>query len=84
MEKYIGACEERNLSPVKVAFAFLVHHSKLDSSKGDAIIIGGSSMDHMIKNLEYCRSEERLDDKLLEVLEECWKITMPVCPTYYR
>ena len=25
-----------------------------------------------------------LDDKLLEVLEECWKITMPVCPTYYR
>jgi aflatoxin B1 aldehyde reductase len=55
IEKFKNTCTAHNLNPIKVAFTWLVHHSRLDASKGDAIIIGASSLEHTRLNLEFCK-----------------------------
>ena len=51
IEKFKNTCTAHNLNQSK----WLVHHSRLDASRGDAIIIGASSLEHTILNLEFCK-----------------------------
>ncbi|KAJ2996058.1 hypothetical protein HDV02_000208 [Globomyces sp. JEL0801] len=83
IEKYKKACSAHNISTVEAAHRWIMNHSKLDGSKGDAVIIGASSLEHVRQNISDCHKGP-LPDSILAELEECWKIVMPVAPSYGR
>lgn len=78
--KVAGAKE--NLSPVDVAFRWLCFHSKLQ--EGDAIIIGGSSINHIQSNLDSIQSAQPLNAELLEIIEKGWEQAKESCAPYHR
>ena len=81
---YVKACQEHSLSPVEVALRWVSFHSFLDVKKGDAVIIGASSLAHVKQNLEFCEKDGPLPDTLSETLEKCWHHVQPVVPRYFR
>jgi len=65
----------------EVAYRWIYHHSMLKDN--DAVIIGASSYDQMMLNLDLS-SKPELDDEIVEFLNEWWKNTAHLCPNYYR
>lgn len=66
----------------------MVFHSKLDVGRGDGLIIGGSSLQHLQQNLHFVADQNAESGKLpplvVNAFEEAWLITKVVCPLYYR
>lgn len=77
------AASKLGLSPVDVAHQWLMHHSCLDGSKGDKLIIGASSVEHAEANFAAC-SKGPLPDDIIAVLDQGWRLHMPNCPNYFR
>ena len=48
-----------------------------------AIIIGASSYQQFIDNMEAVK-QEPLNEEILQVIDECWQIVMPIAPAYGR
>lgn len=79
------ACEASNeTSMASVSLRWLKHHSKLDASVGDGIIIGCSSVRHLEDNLSACDEGGPLSPAILEAFEGAWEACRPVCPCYFR
>ena len=76
------AANEPNLA--SVSLRWLKHHSKLDAKAGDGIIIGSSSVKHLVENLKACDEGNPLANSIVEALENAWKVCEPVCPLYFR
>ncbi|KAJ3032819.1 hypothetical protein HDV00_007042 [Rhizophlyctis rosea] len=83
VESIKAACLASNVTVVEAAHRWAVHHSKLDFSKGDAIIIGASSYAHAKTNLEDCE-KAALPDSVVKAFDEAWLKTKSVAPTYNR
>ncbi|KAJ5757209.1 aldo/keto reductase [Penicillium nucicola] len=66
------AAEKHDLSVPECAFRWLVHHSQLNSSHGDALIIGASSVVQLENNLADIE-KDTLPDDVLQALEEAWQ-----------
>jgi len=49
----------------------------------DGIIIGVSSMEHLVANLDACE-EGPLDERVVKAFEEAWQLDKAYCPNYYR
>jgi len=62
---------------------WLYHHSSLDGSLGDGVIIGCSNVKHMEENVGYAMKGQ-LDAKVVKSIEECWSMTSHTCPNYFR
>lgn len=62
---------------------WLYHHSALDGSKGDGVIIGSSNIHHLEENVAYAMKGP-LDEKVVQSIEECWSMTSHTCPDYFR
>ena len=77
------ACVESGLKPVAVAMSWLTNHSRLDAQRGDGIILGASSIDHLQQNLAACE-QAPLDASILEILDRGWEIIKPNCFRYFR
>jgi len=77
------ACAESGLKPVAVAMSWLINHSRLDATRGDGIILGASSLDHLQQNMAACE-QAPLDASILEILERGWAIIKPDCFRYFR
>ena len=77
------ACAARDLSPVAVAFSWLVNHSLLDAGRDDGIILGVSSMAHLQTNLAACE-QPPLADEIVELLERGWQTVKADCFRYFR
>jgi len=48
-------CARFGVDAISAALRWLVHHSQLDSDRGDSIIIGASSIAHLEHNLAAVR-----------------------------
>ncbi|OZJ05504.1 hypothetical protein BZG36_01913 [Bifiguratus adelaidae] len=83
MEHVHSVAEKHNISSVDVALRWMVHHSGMDAAKGDAVIIGASSIDHMTQNLKALQSGP-LPEDIVTALDEAWMKAKPVCPVYFR
>jgi aflatoxin B1 aldehyde reductase len=75
--------EARGISGHEVALRWVLHHSALDASKGDAMIIGASSMKQLEENLRICE-QGRLPDELLQLLESTWDVAKDVAPSAHH
>ncbi|PSK33508.1 hypothetical protein B9Z65_7395 [Elsinoe australis] len=76
--------KEHELSLPQVALRWCAYHSKLDSSKGDGIVIGVSSFDQLRANLDHLQ-EGLLPDAIVQALDIAWdQHTRLSCPLYWR
>jgi len=77
------ACADSGLKPVAVAMSWLINHSRMDAARGDGIILGASSLDHLRQNLAACE-QAPLDASILDILDRGWEIIKPDCFRYFR
>ncbi|KAL7271339.1 hypothetical protein RUND412_005913 [Rhizina undulata] len=72
--------EKQSLTLLEIAPRWLVHHSVLKIKDGnDGIIIGVSSLEQLISNLDDLQKGP-LPEEVVEKLEEAWQIVRPKCP----
>ena len=74
---------ELNISLIDIAMSWLVNHSMMDSTRGDAIILGASKIEQLDQNLN-SMTAEALDQSLLDILDAGWEFIKPNCFKYFR
>ncbi|KAJ7239795.1 NADP-dependent oxidoreductase domain-containing protein [Mycena haematopus] len=62
---------KRGLSLPQVAFRWLQHHSKLDASKGDAIVIGSNTVERLQQTLEW-NEEGPLPAEVVKLVDDLY------------
>ena len=77
-----GAAKHQ-LTEAECALRWMVHHSKLDASKGDAIIVGASSVKHLEENLQDLEKVP-LPTQVMESLDLAWAKTKGVVRNYFH
>jgi len=83
VESLAKSCNDAGIKPVEAAFRWLIHHSLLDSSKGDGIIIGASSMAQFEQNMEAMK-QDILPENVLTAFDMAWAEAKPDSPEYFR
>jgi aflatoxin B1 aldehyde reductase len=76
-------CREAGIEPAEAAFRWLAHHSCLDPSKGDGIIIGASNMNHLDQNLS-AAEKGPLPEPILNAFNAGWQEAKPQSPEYFK
>ncbi|KAJ7239763.1 NADP-dependent oxidoreductase domain-containing protein [Mycena haematopus] len=66
------AAAKHGLSLPQVAFRWLQHHSQFDSSKGDAIVIGSSTLEQLQQTLKW-NEEGPLPAEILKVVDDLFE-----------
>ncbi|XP_030078282.1 aflatoxin B1 aldehyde reductase member 2 isoform X2 [Microcaecilia unicolor] len=70
-------------SMTSAALRWMYHHSKLQAKCGDAVIIGMSSMEHLLQNLD-AAEEGPLLAAVVDAFDKAWYLTAADCPNYFR
>ena len=83
LQELTTACNDLGVTPVQVALRWLISHSRLDSDRGDGIILGASRIEQLNENLEACDSTS-LDPSIVAILDRGWEIIRPNCFKYFR
>ncbi|KAF3008274.1 hypothetical protein E8E14_003031 [Neopestalotiopsis sp. 37M] len=65
--------EKAGLRGHEVALRWILHHSALSGQRGDAIVVGGSSLEQIDDNLKACLAGP-LPAALVELVESVWNI----------
>lgn len=74
MNSVAEVAKKHNLSVLEVAFSWLLNHSKLSAERGDAVILGVSSMNQLQQNLKATNAPAPLPEDVLAELEKGWKL----------
>ncbi|SNX84123.1 related to aflatoxin aldehyde reductase [Melanopsichium pennsylvanicum] len=77
------AAEKHGLTLAEVALRWLMHHSQLKKEKGDAVIIGASSKNHIEGNLKDFEKGP-LPEDVVNKVDEAWEIVKPNAPLYHH
>jgi len=83
LEKIGPVANKHNLTLAEVALRWMSHHSLLSREKGDAILIGASSIEHLESNLVDLEKGP-LPQDVVDVLGEAWDLVKPVATKYYH
>jgi aflatoxin B1 aldehyde reductase len=75
-------CREHKIEPAEAAYRWLSKHSMLNDKKGDAIIIGASSMVQFESNISAAKSTI-LSDKITEAFDTAWDNARAESPDYF-
>ncbi|KAM8990177.1 aflatoxin B1 aldehyde reductase member 2 [Ara ararauna] len=70
-------------SLTSAALRWLYHHSKLQGSLGDAVIVGMSNLEQLEQNLNYSE-EGPLLPAVVEAFDKAWSLAASDCPNYFR
>ncbi|KAM0716431.1 hypothetical protein Q7P37_007876 [Cladosporium fusiforme] len=84
LENLRAVARKFGLSEAECAFRWLMHHSCLEGEKGDAVIAGASSVEHLERNLEDLEKDALLPDDVLKVLDEGWEGCKGVSSSYWH
>lgn len=71
-----------DMNMVEAVYRWLGYHSNLDSSRGDAIIIGASRLSQLEQNLAAV-DKGPLPDEIAEAFEKAWMISKVDAPEYF-
>lgn len=74
---------EDGISVIEASIRWLYHHSSLDGTKGDTVIIGSSKIEQLEQNLSFV-DKGPLHDKVVEFYNFWWSSTKHLCPSYHR
>jgi aflatoxin B1 aldehyde reductase len=77
-----AVCAQFDIDAISAALRWLVHHSKLDSDRDDAIIIGASSIAHLQHNLSAVK-QGPLPRPVLDAINNASETVRPNWPSYY-
>jgi aflatoxin B1 aldehyde reductase len=83
LERLRAVAGKHGLSEAECALRWLVHHSKLQSEKGDAVIVGASSVGHLEANLSDLEKEP-LPKEVSDMLDEGWELCKAAASTYWH
>lgn len=83
LQQFVAACETAEIAPAAAALRWLVHHSDLQSDKGDAVIVGASSVSHFESNLAALAAGE-LPKPVVDALDNGWELSRANCIKYFR
>ncbi|KAM4703420.1 aflatoxin B1 aldehyde reductase member 2-like [Rhinophrynus dorsalis] len=70
-------------SLTSAALRWMYHHSQLQGSRGDAVILGMSSMEQLLQNLAGAE-EGPLLPPVVTAFNEAWNLVAHDCPNYFR
>lgn len=70
------------ITTAEAALRWSSHHSLMEKSKGDALIIGASSAAQLEENLTYLE-KDALPEELVKAFDEAWAIVKGSCQTYF-
>ncbi|XP_069596854.1 aflatoxin B1 aldehyde reductase member 2-like [Ranitomeya imitator] len=65
------------------ALRWMYHHSKLQGSRGDAVILGMSSTAQLVQNLDGASGGPLLPP-VVTAFDEAWNLVAHDCPNYFR
>ncbi len=83
IDNFTKACASENIEPAAAALRWLTHHSDLNSSKGDGIILGASNHKHFESNLA-ATTQAALPESIVATLDEGWELSRADCIKYFR
>lgn len=83
LETITLAAKKYALTVAEVALRWLKHHSRLQASLGDAIIIGASNIRQLEGNLTDLEKNS-LPDDVVEAVEKAWSVLQGVAPKYFH
>jgi aflatoxin B1 aldehyde reductase len=61
---------------------WLQHHSSMDESYNDGVIIAATSIEQLEANLRSCE-EELLPEDVVNAFDYAWKLVRSECPQYF-
>ncbi|XP_060235162.1 aflatoxin B1 aldehyde reductase member 3-like isoform X1 [Meriones unguiculatus] len=70
-------------SMTSAALRWMYHHSQLQGSQGDAVVLGLSSLEQLEENLA-ATEEGPLEPAVVEAFNQAWNMTAQECPNYFR
>jgi len=74
---------EEEVTVAGAAFRWIYHHSALDGSLGDCVVLGASRTEQIRMNLELSRAGP-LAEPVVAFFDDWWKSTKHLCPVYFR
>ena len=77
-----AVCTQSDIDAISAALRWLVHHSKLDSGRDDAIIIGASSIAHLQHNLSAVK-QDPLPRPVVDAINSASETVRPLWPSYF-
>lgn len=77
------ACREYNIEMANAALRWLLFHSQLSAETEDAVILGVSKKEHLLKN---CASQKDgpLPNAVLQAMDAAWELCRLDAPEYFR
>ncbi|XP_020828791.1 aflatoxin B1 aldehyde reductase member 4-like [Phascolarctos cinereus] len=70
-------------SMTSAALRWMYHHSKLQGARGDAVILGMSSLEQLQQNLA-AAEEGPLEPGVVKAFDDAWNLVAHECPSYFR
>ncbi|XP_049734063.1 aflatoxin B1 aldehyde reductase member 2-like [Elephas maximus indicus] len=70
-------------SMTSAALRWMYHHSQLQSARGDAVILGMSSLEQLQQNLR-ASEEGPLEPAVVDAFDQAWHLVAHECPNYFR
>jgi len=77
------ACKKEGVSVTSAALRWVTHHSALSGDNNDAIIVGSSSISHLVSNLD-ALNEGPLPLSIVDAIEQGHELTKGHGPNYFR
>lgn len=77
------ACEAEGVALAEASIRWLAHHSSLDESRDDGVIVGASKLSHLGQNLAALAADP-LPADLAGAFERAWALTAGDAPEYFR
>ncbi|XP_016277567.2 aflatoxin B1 aldehyde reductase member 4-like [Monodelphis domestica] len=70
-------------SMTSAALRWMYHHSGLQGARGDAVILGMSSLEQLQQNLA-ASEEGPLEPEVVRAFDQAWHLVAHECPNYFR
>uniref|UniRef100_A0A2K6EJ70 Aldo-keto reductase family 7 like/pseudo n=1 Tax=Propithecus coquereli TaxID=379532 RepID=A0A2K6EJ70_PROCO len=70
-------------SMTSAALRWMYHHSQLQGARGDAVILGMSSLEQLEQNLA-ATEEGPLEPAVVDAFNQAWHLVAHECPNYFR
>jgi len=77
------ACDSEGIPMAEAAYRWLCHHSQLDATKGDAIILGASRLEQMNQNMQSL-GKGVLSNNIIDAMGTAWEVAKPDSPAYFK
>lgn len=76
--------QKHNITLLQASLSWLYNHSALSASRGDGVIIGGSSVEQINTNIDTIQQLKPLPEEVLKAIDNAWILAAPVCEQYWR